>query len=209
MERVPKASTVHSLCLAFLLSENGHGMRKRVESILLDFEKDILVSDLKLLFPDKAKPLIRNRLKQFSAGWATKPHDQVFEEDEDRKSFKAAVINWLSEHEAAMMEEIIYGAVDLAKKLGTSNFIKDPQHIFVDEYQDLNQLEQEFIELLAAESKLLLIVGDPDQSIYSFKYSYPDGIKTYSSRSDVEFYSSLKTGRCPKKIVEVANQLLK
>jgi DNA helicase II / ATP-dependent DNA helicase PcrA len=208
LERSPRALTVHSLCLAFLLSENNHDMRKRVESILLEFEKDTLISDLKLVFPQKPKPDLKKMLKAFSAGWATQPHDDVFEEDAEKRSFKAAIINWLNEHEAVMMDEIVYGAVDLARKVGTTDFLQSPQYIFVDEYQDLNKLEQEFIEILAAESKLLLVVGDPDQSIYSFKYSYPNGIKDYATRQDVEAYSSLKTGRCPKEVVEIANQLL-
>lgn len=209
MQRAPRASTLHSLCLAFLLSEDGHGMRKRVESIVLDFEKDALLSDLKLVFPRKTKPQLKNMLAAFSVGWATKPHDGVFEEDEEKRSFKAAIVGWLSEHEAAMMEEIVYGAVDLARQLGTTEFIQAPQHIFIDEYQDLNRLEQEFVNLLAAESKLLFVVGDPDQSIYgSFKYSYPNGIKEYAAAPDVEAYSSYKTGRCPGKIAAIANQLL-
>jgi len=209
MKRSPRTTTVHSLCLSFLLSENGHGMRNRVESILLDFEKDILICDLKMLFTSIKKPKIKKMLEAFSAGWATKPHDQVFEEDDQKRRFKAAIVNWLSEHEAAMMEEIVYGAVELARQLGSTEFIREPQHIFVDEYQDLNRLEQEFINLLAAESQLMLVVGDPDQSIYSFKYSYPNGINDLATTSGVETYISNKTGRCPRKIVEIANQLLK
>ncbi|NTW15677.1 MAG: ATP-dependent helicase [Candidatus Moranbacteria bacterium] len=208
-ERKPRASTVHSICLAFLLSENNHDMRKRVESIVLDFEKNALISDLKITFPSINKKVLERMLKAFSVGWATSPHAEVFEEDNVKRAFKAAVINWLSEHEAAMMEEIVYEAVELAKSLGATDFITTPQFIFVDEYQDLNRLEQEFIELLAEKSKLLFLVGDPDQSIYSFKYAYPDGIKAYSKRSDVEPYFSNKTGRCPRKVVEIANQILK
>lgn len=208
MERAPKASTVHSLCLAFLLSENSHSIRKRVESIVLDFEKNALISDIKLLFPKIPKPKLKKALSKFSAGWATQPHDKVFEESDLHRAFKTAVTNWLSEYEAVIMEEIVYEAVNLAKQLGSPEFIQSPQYIFVDEYQDLNKLEQEFIELLAADSKLLLVVGDPDQSIYSFKYSYPTGIKDFASQSDVEDYYSYDTGRCPKKVVEIANQLL-
>ena len=207
-ERKPRASTVHSLCLAFLLSENNHGMRRRVESIILDFEKDALLFDIKLIFPHKTKPQLKKMLDAFSAGWATQPHDNVFEEDDEKRAFKSSVVNWLSEHEASMMEEIVYGAVELAKQLGPTDFITSPQHIFVDEYQDLNRLEQEFIEILAAESKLLFLVGDPDQSIYSFKYAYPNGIRDYIVKPEVEPYTSYKTGRCPPKIVEIANQLL-
>jgi len=141
-------------------------MRDRVESILLEFEKGTLIADLKLIFPNIRKQTLGKMLDAFAAGWAVQPHDKVFEEDDVKRNFKSAIVNWLSEHQAAMMEEIVYGAVDLARKLGTCDFIQQPQHIFVDEYQDLNRLEQEFVELLAADSRLLLVVGDPDQSIY-------------------------------------------
>ena len=85
------------------------------------------------------------------------------------------IVNWLEEHEAAMMEEIVYFAVDLARQLPDARVLAEPQFIFVDEFQDLNRLEQEFIGQLAAQSQLLLVVGDPDQSIYSFKYTIRGG----------------------------------
>ncbi|HAT8202584.1 TPA: AAA family ATPase, partial [Legionella pneumophila] len=49
-KKTPRASTLHSFCLSFLLSEDNHDIRKRIDSILLDFEKDILISDLKTTF---------------------------------------------------------------------------------------------------------------------------------------------------------------
>lgn len=207
-DRVPRASTLHSICLSFLLSEDNHDIRKRVESIVIDFEKQIILSDLKILFPRTDKRELKRMLDEFSAGWAVRPHDEVFNEDDARKSFKAAVINWLDEHEAAMMEEIVYHAVDLAKKL-RSDFIEKLQYIFVDEYQDLNKLEQEFVALLGANSKLVLAVGDPDQSIYSFKYAYPEGIISLAESGSVEKHSLTYSGRCAKKILNVANQLLR
>ena len=207
-DRVPRASTLHSICLSFLLSEDNHDIRKRVESIVIDFEKQIMLSDLKILFPGTDKRELKRMLDEFSAGWAVRPHDEVFNEDGTRKSFKAAVINWLDEHEAAMMEEIVYHAVDLAKKL-RSDFIEKPQYIFVDEYQDLNKLEQEFVVLLGANSKLVLAVGDPDQSIYSFKYAHPEGIISFAESDNVEKHSLTYSGRCAKKILNVANQLLR
>ena len=207
-DRVPRASTLHSICLSFLLSEDNHDIRKRVESIVIDFEKQIMLSDLKILFPGTDKRELKRMLDEFSAGWAVRPHDEVFNEDGTRKSFKAAVINWLDEHEAAMMEEIVYHAVDLAKKV-KSDFIEKPQYIFIDEYQDLNKLEQEFVTLLGANSKLVLAVGDPDQSIYSFKYAHPEGIISFAQSNGVEKHSLTYSGRCAKKILNVANQLLR
>jgi len=48
------------------------------------------------------------------------------------------------------------------------------QHIFVDEYQDLNQAQYRLIRALAPNSnsvKDLCVIGDPDQSIYGFRGS--------------------------------------
>lgn len=207
-DRVPRASTLHSFCLSFLLSEDNHDIRKRIESIVIDFEKEVMLSDLKILFPRTDKHRLKRMLDEFSAGWAVRPHDKVFTEDDTRRGFKAAVINWLDEHEAAMMEEIVYHAVDLAKKI-KSNFIEKPQYIFVDEYQDLNNLEQEFVTLLGSNSKLVVAVGDPDQSIYSFKYAHPEGIMSFAEPDNVEKHSLTYSGRCAKKIINVANQLLR
>lgn len=212
LDRVPHASTLHSLCLSFLLSEDNHDIRSRIDSIMLDFEKEILISDLKLKFTDKSKRQLKKTLDEFGAGWAVKQHDEVFNENDEHRLFKLEVLNWLSEHEAALMEEIVYFAVDLAKKLKDGgvipDFIDKPKYIFVDEFQDLNKLEQEFVEILAENSQLLVVVGDPDQSIYSFKFAHPEGIIDFSNRSDVECKRLTFSGRCGRKIINVANQLL-
>lgn len=206
--KMPRISTLHSLCLSFLLSENNHDIRKRVDSIILDFEYEALISDIKNMLPKLNKRDIKKMLKEFSAGWARLPHDEVFSENEGKKQFKSLIINWLDEYEAAMMEEIVYHAVNLAKQI-QSSFIEEPEYILVDEFQDLNKLEQEFVDLLALKSKLLLVVGDPDQSIYSFKYAHPEGITNFSKRATVNSHSLEFIGRSPKKIVALANEILK
>jgi superfamily I DNA/RNA helicase len=206
-ESSPKAMTLHSLCLAFLISEDNHDIRERIESIILDFEKEALISDLKLKFPDIDKRQLKKMLNEFSAGWAIQPHDQVFIENDQKKAFKRTLLNWLDEHKAAMMEEIVYHAVDLAKKIET-DFLNNYRYILVDEFQDLNKLEQEFVEILAANSDLLLVVGDPDQSIYGFKYAHPVGIQEFASGKDVEDHFLPYVGRCSKKILDIANQIL-
>src|ERR1700726_1247489 len=43
------------------------------------------------------------------------------------------------------------------------------QFILVDEYQDTNKIQSEFIDLLAREHRNLMVVGDDAQSIYSWR----------------------------------------
>ncbi len=50
-------------------------------------------------------------------------------------------MNWLDEYQTAMMEEIVYHAVDLAQKVADSTSSRR-RSTFVDLYQDLNVLEQ-------------------------------------------------------------------
>jgi DNA helicase-2/ATP-dependent DNA helicase PcrA len=43
------------------------------------------------------------------------------------------------------------------------------QAVLIDEYQDTNNIQYELMRLLAQQTKRITIVGDPDQSIYSFR----------------------------------------
>jgi len=54
--------------------------------------------------------------------------------------------------------------------------IPEFEQIVVDEYQDFNRLEVEFIDLLASKSPIL-IVGDDDQALYTGKFASPKFIR--------------------------------
>jgi DNA helicase II / ATP-dependent DNA helicase PcrA len=56
------------------------------------------------------------------------------------------------------------------------------QHLIVDEYQDLNPVDQRFVEQLIAGGVIAFVAGDDDQSIYSFRYASPAGIQTFTQR---------------------------
>jgi hypothetical protein len=75
-------------------------------------------------------------------------------------------------------------------------------HVLVDEYQDLNKAEQAVVDLLCATASLC-IVGDDDQSLYSFKHAHPEGIRTFP-----QTHTGTTCYRCPTVIVSTANALI-
>lgn len=44
-------------------------------------------------------------------------------------------------------------------------------HVFVDEYQDLNQAQYRFVRALCPDNGQITVIGDPDQAIYGFRGS--------------------------------------
>lgn len=53
------------------------------------------------------------------------------------------------------------------------------RHLIVDEFQDLNPLDLQFINSMVARGVGLFVAGDDDQSIYSFRYASPAGIQDF------------------------------
>merc|ERR1712000_66274 len=50
------------------------------------------------------------------------------------------------------------------------------QWILVDEYQDINAIQQKFLEVLYGGRGSVMVIGDPDQTIYEFRGSRPEFI---------------------------------
>jgi superfamily I DNA/RNA helicase/RecB family exonuclease len=60
------------------------------------------------------------------------------------------------------------------------------RHIFVDEYQDTDPAQAELLALLADGADELILVGDPDQSIYAFRGADDSAIRDVDERFDRE-----------------------
>ncbi len=54
--------------------------------------------------------------------------------------------------------------------------------VVVDEYQDSDPAQEELLQLLAGGGRDLLVVGDPDQSIYGFRGAEVEGIRRFPER---------------------------
>jgi superfamily I DNA/RNA helicase len=56
------------------------------------------------------------------------------------------------------------------------------RQLIVDEYQDLNPVDQQFVHEMVARGAVTFVAGDDDQSIYSFRYASPAGIQTFTQQ---------------------------
>ncbi|MBT5626908.1 MAG: UvrD-helicase domain-containing protein [Chloroflexi bacterium] len=55
------------------------------------------------------------------------------------------------------------------------------EHLLVDEFQDTNALQFQVARLLALKSRNICVVGDPDQSIYSWRHADPANLTDFQS----------------------------
>lgn len=83
------------------------------------------------------------------------------------------------------------------------------RYILIDEFQDINLLQYQTIKLLCGQKRNLFLVGDDDQSIYSFRGAspeimlnfeteYPDGVKIVL---DKNFRSPISIVRRSQKVI--------
>lgn len=82
-------------------------------------------------------------------------------------------------------------------------------HITVDEYQDVNPIQEELIRLLAGDNGNICVVGDDDQSIYQWRGSTIENILTFSKRyKKVRFHSLPLNYRSTDLIINCANSVI-
>lgn len=83
------------------------------------------------------------------------------------------------------------------------------QHLIVDEFQDLNFVDQQFIDSFISHIVTTFIAGDDDQSIYSFRYARPAGIQEFVEKySGVSNHYLEECFRCSPRILQSANSLI-
>ena len=202
-----KARTLHSLCFEILRKQSVLEMTGRTPRPLMDFEKNFLLEDIKNEFGGKRNA--EKLLAAYESAFARQQHDipGVLQTDVDVR-FKNRLLRWLILHNAMLIGEIIPIAYNYLKDNPAANELIQYDHILVDEYQDLNKVEQSLIDLLSSNGELL-IVGDSDQSIYSFKHAHPDGINEFhDTHAPLEDVNLQVCRRCPKKVVRLANELM-
>ncbi|NUU20898.1 MAG: UvrD-helicase domain-containing protein, partial [Streptomycetaceae bacterium] len=112
-----------------------------------------------------------------------------FAEDTGRRDWRAAA-DFLAEYLDVLdaqgvvdYAELVHRAVILAERPEVSDELRRRYRVvFVDEYQDTDPAQVRLLRALAGDGRDLVVVGDPDQSIYAFRGADVNGILEFRNQ---------------------------
>lgn len=107
-------------------------------------------------------------------------------------------------------DDLLIYAVELlsTNQAVQANFNRDYCHIYVDEFQDVNWLQYQFIKLLIPNTQHMFAVGDDCQSIYGFNGADLAIIQDYITEYQPAQFKMEQNYRSTGHILNVANSLL-
>lgn len=201
-----RGTTLHSLALRTLMRNHVLVATGRTPRPLNDFEMKPLEFDLGAYGGLRD---IRKKIRAYESAWARLQHDEPgFAQSAEDIAFANALVGWLQFHEAMLIGEVIPQFHEYLRSNPAAPERTEYAHILVDEYQDLNKAEQSAIELLSDNADVC-IVGDDDQSIYSFKHAHPEGIREWVEMNvGADDLTLVECRRCPTRVVHMANSLI-
>jgi superfamily I DNA/RNA helicase len=212
-----RAGTLHAFCFWLLSSQAVFeylGRKARPLATfttygVMRFEGSCLIKDVGLNNAFGPARDCTKRARAFEAAWARLQSDEPgWPEDPVDKQFQAALLSWLKFHNAMLIGELVPESLRFLRNNPNSSMRNAFDHVIVDEYQDLNRAEQDLIQLLAGTGSIA-IVGDVDQSIYSFRHANPEGISDYKTRFPATHDEVLnECRRCPLRVVAIAAHLI-
>lgn len=156
---------------------------------------------LKRLFPDRGSTE-RNRISSSISAHCIGIHQPVTDETE-------IYTDELVRLNALDLDAIIPVCVQLmhADEGFKLQVQEQAQHLFVDEFQDLNRAQYDLVQLLA-EKATVFAIGDPDQAIYGFRGGDLRYFFRFAEVPGTVLLPLKTTYRLPKRIVKAAGTLI-
>lgn len=143
-----------------------------------------------------------NQLRDY---WLTsdKPEDELFDklEYEVRRLKKIYKIVFLDEVPHIFLESL------KANPSFRTNVAK--KRIIIDEFQDLNPTEHHILHQFHQEGTTIIAFGDDDQAVNDFRRAHADNIRDFVKIYDPEEYPLSRDRRCPKEILNLADEFVK
>lgn len=116
--------------------------------------------------------------------------------------------NKLNHNTATSFDKLLF---DYYQLIQTDDYIKNENHqyIFIDEYQDINEIQHKIIKHLYQTYKtFLVVIGDDQQNIYTFRGSSIEYILRFQNEFKGDILKLETNYRCIPNIVTVSNYLL-
>lgn len=137
-------------------------------------------------------------------------YDNRFVWTEDQTNALEEYRNCLYEHKFIDFSLLIFEALQQIKRnLSVQEYCKSIKYLVVDEYQDVNDLQEKLIRAIADHGANICVVGDDDQTIYQFRGSNADNMISFPRRyPDVWQIRLEENFRCTPKIVDVAANVI-
>jgi DNA helicase-2/ATP-dependent DNA helicase PcrA len=220
--------TIHQFCLNYLKKYNPHFSDYTVLDDMTRFafvSKKNNYNTLELYSLPKLDLPFYNKTRQNTRRVQTinvflKSCDIVREEDEDVNALSASkefvtsylkYLELLDNNNYFDFSGLLYRFVSEIKlNIDFKNQIKESfDYLIVDEYQDINSIQEEIIKILSNESNLL-VVGDEDQTIYQFRGSNINHFLTFPDRyPNVQKHLFTINYRSSSSIVQLSDGLVK
>jgi ATP-dependent DNA helicase Rep len=211
-----RVNTVHSLALRIIrntgfrigLDGHLHIMNYADENDPLSrFAQDDLVALLAESTNIHSSPILRTSFLAIKSEWQ---HNRTQENlSNDGSLLFESYIRYSRAFRCLDWDELIPLASNLySDEVNRPTWLHSLKHMLIDEYQDFNPAEQEFLSLLCTNSSSSVIVGDPDQSIYRGRGANPIGIRTLATNPNNSTISLVICRRCRQVILDAANRFL-
>jgi superfamily I DNA/RNA helicase len=172
----PIISTFHSLCLRILRSEIEHLGYKKNFTIYATSEQMSLLRSIMadITFHDKSfkAESVLERISMTKNDFAPACNDTKDDPLEEASSFiYPKYRESLKSMNALDFDDLLLLTLQLFRERQDilAKYREMYKHIMVDEYQDTNRVQYDFIKLLAGDEMNLCVVGDDDQSIYGWR----------------------------------------
>jgi DNA helicase-2/ATP-dependent DNA helicase PcrA len=175
--QVPFISTFHSLGVFLLRKFGAYESTTPRFTILDDSDTNVLIKEALTSFgidPKTTDPRAIKNIISRSANAFLTPEDL---ENEANPSYRIAGRVWKKyralkrEQKALDFDDLLTQTIALLEHNADARAWCHAQwsHIHIDEYQDTNEVQYRIATALAAHTKNLCVVGDSDQSIYSWR----------------------------------------
>jgi DNA helicase-2/ATP-dependent DNA helicase PcrA len=210
-------STLHSLALRILRAAGLLGAYPAGPMVMDDWElKNIFDAEFSNSYgrpPGRCGEIRRDHEAYWSTGTHDPPNfippDPPIAEDE-RQAFRAFHSPRTQTYSCVLPGEIVRKCVESidAGNLDPVDLL-DMDKLIVDEFQDLNPCDLEFVDRLIQRGVTTFVAGDDDQSVYSFRFASPQGIQRFTQRyPGAGDHNLADCFRCTPRIVDGATTLI-